>query len=81
VALHVVVGDLVGDALVAQNRDKPIEQRSLILGADRRTNAFGLKRFASISDKRGRASDLANPQDQLRGVVECCAVFCPQVAV
>jgi hypothetical protein len=77
-ALHVVGRDLVGDALVAQYRDKPIEQRGRVPGADSRMNAFGLKRFTGISDKRGRAGELANPQDQLRGVIECRAVFCPQ---
>jgi hypothetical protein len=50
-ALHIVEGDLVGDALVAQYRDKPIEQRRRIPGADCRMNAFGRQRFTSISDK------------------------------
>jgi hypothetical protein len=51
VALHVVKGDLVRDALVAQYRDKPIEQRGRIPGADYRMNAFGRQRFTSIIDK------------------------------
>jgi hypothetical protein len=41
-------------------------------------NAFGLKRFTGISDKRGRASELADPQDQPRRMVECRTVFCPR---
>jgi hypothetical protein len=49
--VHVVGGDLVGDALVAQYRDEPIKQRCRIPGADRRMNAFGRQRFASIIDK------------------------------
>jgi hypothetical protein len=76
VALHVVEGDLVGDALVAQYRDKPIEQRGRIPGADGRMNAFGLERFTGISDKRGRASEVANPQDQLRGVIQRRTILC-----
>jgi hypothetical protein len=59
VAFHIIKGDLVGDALVAQYRDQPIEQRGRIPGADRRMNAFGRQRFASIIDKRRRAGDLA----------------------
>jgi hypothetical protein len=51
VALHVVESDLVGDALVTQYRDEPIEQRGRIPGADRRMNAFGRQRFTSINDK------------------------------
>jgi hypothetical protein len=39
-------------------------------------NAFSRQSFASIIDKRGRASDLANPQDQPSRMVEC-PVFCP----
>ena len=75
-ALHVVGCDLVGDALVAQYRDKPIEQRGRIPGADGRMNAFGLERFTGISDKRGRASEVANPQDQLRGVIQRRTILC-----
>jgi hypothetical protein len=77
-ALHVVEGDLVGDALVAQYRDKPIEQDCRVPGADGRMNAFGLKRFTSISDKRGRASEMANPEDQRSCMVEGCMVLCPR---
>ena len=65
-ALHVVVGHLVGDALVAQRRDKPIEQDRRVPGADRRLNAFSFERF----DICGRASDSANPQDELGCMVE-----------
>jgi hypothetical protein len=75
-ALHVVGCDLVGDALVAQYRDKPIEQRGRVPGADGRVNAFGLERFPGISDKRGRASELANPEDQLRGVIQRRTILC-----
>jgi hypothetical protein len=39
-------------------------------------NAFGLERFTGISDKRGRASEVANPQDQLRGVIQRRTILC-----
>jgi hypothetical protein len=52
-----------------------------IPGADCLANSFSFERFTSIVDKRRRASELANPQDQLGRMVECCAVFCPWAAV
>jgi hypothetical protein len=51
VTLHVVESDLVGDALVAQYRDQPIEQRCRIPATNGRMNAFGRRRFTSIVDK------------------------------
>jgi hypothetical protein len=67
--------------LVAQYRDKPIEQRSRIPGADCLANSFSFERFTSVIDKRRRASKVANPQDQLGRMIECCAVFCPWARV
>jgi hypothetical protein len=71
VALHVIEGDLVGDALMAERRDKPIEQRGRIAVANGGMNAFGFERFPGVVDKRCRASDAANPQDQPGRMVEC----------
>jgi hypothetical protein len=80
-ALHIIEGDLVGDALIAQRRDKPIEHRGRISVADCRVNAFRFERIPGVIDKRRRASDAANPQDQPGRMVECCAAFCPRATV
>jgi hypothetical protein len=61
VALDIMEGDLVGDALIAERRDKPIEQRGRIPGANGRMNALGCQRFPGVIDIRARASDAANP--------------------
>jgi len=61
---------LVGDALIAERHDKPIEQRRRIPVADCRMNPFGRQRFPGIINKRWRASDAANLQDQPRRMVD-----------
>jgi hypothetical protein len=68
--LHIVGRDLVSDALIAQGRDKPIEQDRGVPVADGRGNAFGFERFTSIVDKGCRAGDLANPQDQVSCLID-----------
>jgi hypothetical protein len=80
VALHVVVGDLVGDALVAQYADEPIEQRDRVPVANGRINPFGFERFPGIVDERWRASDAANPQNQPSRMVEGRPAFSPGAA-
>jgi hypothetical protein len=61
VALDIIEGDLVGDALIAERHDKPIEQRGRVPGANGRRNALGCQRFPGVIDIRARASDAANP--------------------
>jgi hypothetical protein len=41
-------------------------------------NPFGFERFPGVIDKRRRASDAANPQDQPSRVIEGSTVLCPR---
>jgi hypothetical protein len=56
VAFHVVGGDLVRDALVAQSRNQPIEQRRGVVAPDGGGNAFGSQLGAEVVDQAGRAA-------------------------
>ena len=53
VPFHVVRGDLVRDALVAQSRNQPIEQRRRIVAPDGRGNAFGPQLGANVVNQAG----------------------------
>ena len=55
VPFHVLGGDLVRDALVAESRNQPIEQRRGVVAPDCRGNAFGPQVGANIIDQAGRA--------------------------
>ena len=50
VPFHVVGGDLVRDALVAQSRNQPIKQRRGVVAPDGRRNAFGPQVGADVVD-------------------------------
>jgi hypothetical protein len=45
------LGDLIGDPLVAQGRDQPVEQRGRIMVADGGSNAFGLEGSPGVVEK------------------------------
>ena len=54
-ALHVLGGDLVRDALIAQSRNQPIKQRRGVVAPDGSGNAFGPQVGANVVDQAGRA--------------------------
>ena len=49
--LHVAVGDLVGDALVAQSGRQPIEHDSAVAVADRRSDLVGSEIGSNVIDQ------------------------------
>jgi hypothetical protein len=55
VLLHVRGGDQVRDALLAQGRHQPIEQRCGIVAPDRGGNAVGPQLGANVVDQAGGA--------------------------
>ena len=63
---HVVGGDLVRDALVAQNRCQPIEQRRRVVATDGSGNSLALQLVQQI----GRASEAADPVNEADRMVE-----------
>src|ERR1700730_15171383 len=63
VLLHVVVGDLVRDALVAESRHQPIKHRSGIAAADRRTVLVGPQLCPDLIDSGRRARQPTNGMD------------------
>ena len=71
VPLHVVVGDLVRDALVAQRRHQPIEQRRRVVAPDGGGNAFGPQVSANVVDQVGRARQAADTVHHPNGVIDC----------
>ncbi len=71
VPLHVIVGDLVRDALVAQRRRQPIEQRCGVVAPDCCENAFGPQVSANVVDQAGRARQAADTVHQPNSVIDC----------
>ena len=51
VALHVLVSDLVRNALVAQSRGQPIEQRRCVAARDGRWNSFASQVNTNLVDQ------------------------------
>jgi hypothetical protein len=49
--LHEILRDLIGDPLVAQGLDQPVEQRGCIMVANRGSNAFGLEGSPGVGEK------------------------------
>jgi hypothetical protein len=64
VPVHEALGDLVGNALVAQGRDEVIEQGRRIPAADSFPQLFPLWPETGLVDERGGAGQMADPQDQ-----------------
>ena len=71
VAFHVVGGDLVRDALVAQSRNQPIEQRRGVVAPDGRGNALGPQVGANVVDQAGRARQAADTVHDPNSVIDC----------
>ena len=71
VPFHVVGGDLVRDALVAQSRNQPIEQRRGVVAPDGRGNAFGPQVGANVVDQAGRARQAADTVHDPNSVIDC----------
>ena len=78
VAVHVVGRDLVGDALVAQGRDKPIEQDRRVPRADGRGNFV---RSTGIVENCGRANEATHSEDQPSCMIQSRTVLCPRATV
>ena len=71
VAFHVLGGDLVRDALVAQSRHQPIEQRRGVVAPDGRGNAFGPQVGANVVDQASRARQAAHTMHDPDRVIDC----------
>jgi len=72
--LHVVVGDLVRDALIADRGHQPIEHRTGVSIADSRSHLVSPKLCVDIIDQAWRACEAANGMDQPDRVVERAAL-------
>ena len=75
-AVHEVLGDLVGNALIAQGRDQLIEQGRCIPAADGFPQVFPFGPETGLVDERGGAGEVADPQDQSPSMGECRIVLC-----
>ena len=71
VPLHVLGGDLVRDALIAQSRHQPIEQRRGVVAPDGGGNAFGPQVGANVVDQAGRARQAADTVHHPNSVIDC----------
>ena len=71
VTLHVFGGDLVRDALVAQSRYQPIEQRRGVVAPDGGGNAFGPQVGANIVDQASRATQATDTVYDPNSVIDC----------
>ena len=72
--LHVAVGDLVRDALVAQSRHQPVEHRTGVTIADSRAHFLGPEVCPNLINQRWRACEAANGMDQPNRVVDRAAL-------
>src|ERR1700722_12437344 len=64
VKVHVVGGDLIGDPLVAQNCNKPVEQCRRVPVTNGCGHAFRFQRCLGIINESGGPSELADSGDQ-----------------
>jgi hypothetical protein len=69
--LHVVVGNLIGDALVAQSCQQPIEHGRRVVVPDRCSHLISGKVGSNVVDQVRRTGETANCMDQPNSVVEC----------
>ena len=72
VLLHVVVGNLIGDALVAQRCHQPIEHGADVAVADRGSHLISSKVGSNVVDQARRTGEAANCVDDPNSMVECC---------
>ena len=70
VPFHVLGGDLVRDALVAQSRNQPIEQRRGVVAPDGRRNSLGPQVGANVIDQAGRARQAADTVHHPNSVID-----------
>ena len=68
---HVVGGDLVRDALVAQRRRQPIEQCRGVVAPDGSGNAFGPQVSAIVVDQASPAREAADIVHDPNSVIDC----------
>ena len=71
VAFHVLGGNLVRNALVAQSRNQPIKQRRGVVPPDGRRNSLGPQVGANIIDQAGRARQAADTVHDPNSVIDC----------
>ena len=71
VPFHVLGGDLVRDALIAQSRHQPIEQRRGVVAPDGRGNAFGPQVGANVVDQAGGARQATDTVHHPNSVIDC----------
>jgi hypothetical protein len=79
-ALHVIKGHLVSDALITQDRHEPIKQNCRIPIEDCRPDAVVLERFTSIVYNRGGTGEVANPEDQPSRMIDRRMIVSPRLA-
>jgi hypothetical protein len=70
VTFHVVGGNLVRNALVAQSRNQPIEQRRGVVAPDGRGNTFGPQLGANVVDQAGRGRQAAHTVHHSNSVID-----------
>ena len=68
--LHVRIGRLIGDALVAQSGHQPVEHNSGVAVPDRRLDLVSPQVGPNVVDQAWRACQAANGMDQPNGVVD-----------
>src|SRR5205823_6093951 len=76
VLLHIVVGDLIRDALVAESCDQPIEDRRGIALSHCCSDTISMKVGANLVDQTSRTGQTANSVDHADRMVDC---GCPVV--
>jgi hypothetical protein len=68
--LHVIVGDLIGDALVAQTGHEPIKHGRGVVVPDRGPDLLGPELCPDLIDEHWRPCQAANGMDQPDGMVD-----------
>ena len=70
VLLHVVVGDRIGDALIAESGDQPIEDRRGVALSDCCADPLSLKVGANVVDQARRPGEAANAIDHANRMID-----------
>src|SRR3984893_6700621 len=68
--LHVIVGDLIRDALVAQTRHEPVEHGRRVVVPDRGPDLLGPEVRPDLVDQGWRPSETTNGMDQPDSMVD-----------
>src|ERR1700730_9002968 len=69
--LHVIVGDRIGDALVAHSCQQPVEHNSGVAMSDRRLDLVSPEVGSDVFDQVRRTGKTANSMDDPKRVVDC----------